>query len=1023
MLAKNKRFVVYSLFTELWNIVSGITGSIGTIFSTINGLVTAKAIFDVWKVDIDAGLGFIGATAGAAAAGAAAVGIGQHTLEGRVTALEAEVHANTITGTAQSIGSTLGNVVKKIFGGEEEDPVSGVTNKVKVVVDEIEDVGQTTSDIMTQTQNITQNIINVIQQVASQGISIGEAATKLIGLTDSFLGLESKINDLIGGNTDEGGECGCGDKYVETSARLQSIAGPKIWTKGNWQGKQGGGFVGGCSNDNGVEISSLDGDLVLSGATQTGALRLNYAATAFPDRQLPKEIIFYCGYSEMEQQEQLKSSIVAGSFEGDALSVVYNHQQGNALFHFSPVHIGEIQEQNPNQGQLTILDHMNICQYMDNHQNNQNGQQILKINSAPPTNIKNEYHGNYTQIPTYQTKVIELHSGSDAAWGDLTVGSLTSQTDISLKKFNLQNVNQDVIKISTDNHFQPHVVTNGYLNVEAKGQFQLLYFNNNAPLEGNMLPKTINFARGPAINGVGQFCDISAGYIYASRFYIRKNGQIQPSNPEQMGTQSMRIRTRDYGDENEEKDTGEQPAQEDEYTDAGFITVDNPSETFEIRTGDTTLLITTSEADNDHNELHINSELTSEGCAIPEKIYFHAGPYETVMDNGTSQYVGSMTQLHAGTIYSNNLQVATVDMLQNIGGGGGGTGSTQPKSYVFDTQNDLDEWMQITDNVDLLNVGDKMFISNETYFYWWDGETLQQIQLGGSGSGGTGSISIGEIVGSGNAVTSLSINGNEIIPNRNNTFVDISSEQTITGTKTFSSDVTANSFAISGENGTDQYVLLADGSTKSISDFANSSTTYLPLTGGTVTGSITATSFVKSSGTNRQLLLVDGTTKNISDFVLNGSGPTTQFLQRISLSGMSNIGYISLARFNFVSTGYVSIVAQINVIGYEENQTITDQVTVKFRRESNNTYSATYNKILDRYDDSQKCDYGVIVLNSTTALLFVIYMNNNIKFYTNLAFGSQDLTTTSIELLNSEQCQTLSSMNIPDGIFVFFSLM
>jgi hypothetical protein len=45
-------------------------------------------------------------------------------------------------------------------------------------------------------------------------------------------------------------------------------------------------------------------------------------------------------------------------------------------------------------------------------------------------------------------------------------------------------------------------------------------------------------------------------------------------------------------------------------------------------------------------------------------------------------------------------------------------------------------------------------------------------------------------------------------------------------------------------------VLLADGSTKSISDFANSSTAYLPHTGGTVTGSITATPFVKSNGTN-----------------------------------------------------------------------------------------------------------------------------------------------------------------------------
>ncbi|KAA6373588.1 MAG: hypothetical protein EZS28_030885, partial [Streblomastix strix] len=346
----------------------------------------------------------------------------------------------------------------------------------------------------------------------------------------------------------------------------------------------------------------------------------------------------------------------------------------------------------------------------------------------------------------------------------------------------------------------------------------------------------------------------------------------------------------------------------------GYITNDNPSDTFEICSADTTLLITTSEAEDDHNELHINSELTSEGRAIPEKIYFHAGPYETVTENGTDQYVGSMAQLHAGTIYSNNQQVATVDMLENISGRGGGTGSTQPKSYVFDTQNDLDEWMQIIDNVALLNVGDKMYISNEAYFYWWDGEALQQLQLSGSGSGGTGSISIGEIVGSGNAVTSLSMNGNEIIPNRNNTFVDLASTQTITGAITFSSSVTANSFAISGENGTDQYVLLADGSTKSISDFANSSTAYLPLTGGTVTGSITATSFVKSSGTNSQLLLADGTTKNVSDFVLNGSGPTTQFLQRISLSGMSNIGYISLAKFNFVSTGYVSTVAQISVI-------------------------------------------------------------------------------------------------------------
>ncbi|KAA6364635.1 MAG: hypothetical protein EZS28_039838, partial [Streblomastix strix] len=106
----------------------------------------------------------------------------------------------------------------------------------------------------------------------------------------------------------------------------------------------------------------------------------------------------------------------------------------------------------------------------------------------------------------------------------------------------------------------------------------------------------------------------------------------------------------------------------------------------------------------------------------------------------------------------------------------------------------------------------------------------------GQGGGGTGSISIGEIVGS---------------------------------------DVTANSFAISGENGINQYVLLEDGSTKSISDFAGTSTAYLPLTRETVTGSIQATSLVKSSGTNGQLLLAERTTKNVSDFNLK-TGPTIQ---------------------------------------------------------------------------------------------------------------------------------------------------
>jgi hypothetical protein len=45
------------------------------------------------------------------------------------------------------------------------------------------------------------------------------------------------------------------------------------------------------------------------------------------------------------------------------------------------------------------------------------------------------------------------------------------------------------------------------------------------------------------------------------------------------------------------------------------------------------MLITTSEEDDDNNELHINGGLPAEGCAIPERIYLHAGPYDEVVMN------------------------------------------------------------------------------------------------------------------------------------------------------------------------------------------------------------------------------------------------------------------------------------------------------------------------------------------------------------------------------------------------------
>ncbi|KAA6357132.1 MAG: hypothetical protein EZS28_047341, partial [Streblomastix strix] len=155
-------------------------------------------------------------------------------------------------------------------------------------------------------------------------------------------------------------------------------------------------------------------------------------------------------------------------------------------------------------------------------------------------------------------------------------------------------------------------------------------------------------------------------------------------------------------------------------------------------------------------------------------------------------------------------------------------------------------------------------------------------------------------------------------------------DQTVAGTKTFSNNITAPAFIKSG--GTDQQVLLANGSTKPLSEFSGGSvedSNYVKKTGEllqlidgrlrkgqddteelseddedyvtraevqrnfvdksttqgiigakTFYNSVTANGFVKSGGTNQQVLLANGSTKSLSEFS-GGGGDMSNYVKKI----------------------------------------------------------------------------------------------------------------------------------------------
>ncbi|KAA6403843.1 MAG: hypothetical protein EZS28_000636 [Streblomastix strix] len=145
------------------------------------------------------------------------------------------------------------------------------------------------------------------------------------------------------------------------------------------------------------------------------------------------------------------------------------------------------------------------------------------------------------------------------------------------------------------------------------------------------------------------------------------------------------------------------------------------------------------------------------------------------------------------------------------------------KEYVFSTQEEMNDWMAIQDNVAKLVIGDNLYIVDQQVTdYWWDGTQLRELETQLSDL--TNVITtLGTATGRGNAITDLSITGNIITPAQNKNFVDLEYDQTITGQKSFTT--TIHSVGITYQDYDNSNVILAGSGVRSIADIQSASYT------------------------------------------------------------------------------------------------------------------------------------------------------------------------------------------------------
>ncbi|KAA6373038.1 MAG: hypothetical protein EZS28_031435 [Streblomastix strix] len=91
------------------------------------------------------------------------------------------------------------------------------------------------------------------------------------------------------------------------------------------------------------------------------------------------------------------------------------------------------------------------------------------------------------------------------------------------------------------------------------------------------------------------------------------------------------------------------------------------------------------------------------------------------------------------------------------------------KAYVFSTQEELNDWMAIQENVANLAIGDNLYIVDKDVIdYWWDGTDLKILETELPDMSNV-ITTPGAATGSDNAITDISIDGNTLTPAKNST--------------------------------------------------------------------------------------------------------------------------------------------------------------------------------------------------------------------------------------------------------------
>ncbi|KAA6384025.1 MAG: hypothetical protein EZS28_020448 [Streblomastix strix] len=211
------------------------------------------------------------------------------------------------------------------------------------------------------------------------------------------------------------------------------------------------------------------------------------------------------------------------------------------------------------------------------------------------------------------------------------------------------------------------------------------------------------------------------------------------------------------------------------------------------------------------------------------------------------------------------------------------------KGYVFATQDELNDWMAVQDNVANLAIGDNLYIvDKEVTDYWWDGTDLKVLETELPDMSNV-VTTVGAATGNGNAITDISIDGNTITPAKNSTFVTTGFDQSITGMKTFTSTIISNGIQYQGYDYNS--VFLAGGGVRAISDinasidlsnYYNKTQTYSQTETDNLLNNKANTGVSYTKGEDDSLLfakadktqLIDSYTKTETDNLLNNNANT-----------------------------------------------------------------------------------------------------------------------------------------------------